>query len=361
MGPEQLLTATFILAGAGVVLFAIDGTARLLRVLGASHYTRLWRIMLGLQACFFLGYLLACGLAVSGHTALLLPLAGIALCGGALFVWLMARLGAATIADIQAARGEAEAASVARSTMLANMSHELRTPLSTIIGYSDVLLEEAEARGEARPNGDLREIRGAGARLLSLLDDILDHARLEAGRIDLHPRPVDLPALVDDLAATLQPLADQRRNHLRLSLAPDLPPLVADKARLRQILITLLTNACAFTEDGRVTLRVTGGWGELIFTVSDTGVGMNREQLAHLFQPYAQATGHTVRRYGGTGLGLTIARELARMMGGDITVVSAPGRGSVFTLRLPATPPAPDHPATPCDRPEQSALASDIL
>ncbi|HMQ34839.1 MAG TPA: ATP-binding protein [Chloroflexaceae bacterium] len=345
---QELITAALILAGAGVMALAMDGTARVLRVLGDSRHARLWRALLAFQGCFLLGYLLACGLVAARHTALLLPLVGVVFCGGALFVLLVARLGAATIADLQAARAEAEAASRAKSTFLANMSHELRTPLNAIIGYSELLLDEVEGAEQA---ADLRRIKGAGAHLRSLIDDLLDHAKLEAGRIDLRPAPVALPALLDEVAATVGHLAAQNRNRLTVALAPDLPPLLADEVRLRQILLNLLSNACKFTEDGRVELRVRREGDALLFAVSDTGIGMGPEQLARIFQPFVQATGHTVRRYGGTGLGLSIARQLARMMGGEITVRSTPGRGSVFTLSLPlpAAPgrePAPAPPST---------------
>jgi signal transduction histidine kinase len=362
---QELITAALILAGALVMALAVRETSRVLRLLGASRRSISWRALLGFQICFIGGYLIACALVLSRHAALLQPMLGVAFCAGAVFVLLVARLGAVTIADLQAARLDAEAAGRARSTFLANMSHELRTPLSAIIGYSDVLLKEAAEQGGAPAAlapfaPDLRNIRDAGAHLLGMVDDILDHAKIEAGRIDLHPAPVELTALLDRLVHDLAPLAARKRNSLKVSLAPELPALVADAARLRQILFNLLENACTFTEEGSVTLRVSRDGAELLFTVSDTGIGMSHEQLAHIFQPFVQATGHTMPRYGGTGLGLTIAQQLARLMGGEIAVVSAPGRGSTFTLRLPAAAGQPaERPTPPTRRPEQGALARD--
>ncbi len=343
---QELITAALILAGALVMALAVRDTARVLQLLGASRHTSSWRALLGFQIGFIGGYLLVCALVLSGNVALTQPLLGAALCAAAVFVLLVARLAAATVAELQAARLDAEAAGRARSTFLANMSHELRAPLSAIIGYSDLLLKEsAEQGGPAAALApfapDLLHIRGAGAHLLGTLDAILDHAKIEAGRIDLRPEPVELPALLEGLVDDLGPLAARNRNSLKVSLAPELPALVADTTRLRQILFNLLENACRFTDDGSVTLRVSHDGGELLFSVSDTGIGMSREQLAHIFQPFVQATGHTVPRYGGTGLGLTIAQQLARLMGGEIGVVSAPGRGSTFTLRLPAGPGLP--------------------
>ncbi len=361
MEPQELLTVGLILAGAGVLGLTIGGTARMLRRLGVRGSPRLWHGLLICQICCLLGYLVVCGLVLLRHTALLPPVVGVILGGEAGCLWLMVQVSVATIAELQAARSAAEALNTTRTTLLANLSHELRTPLNLIIGYSAVLLGEAEAHGAAKTSGDLRRISGAGVHVLSLLDTILDHAKLEVGRIELHPAPVALHALLDAVIADVRPLIDLHHNRFALSLAPNLPPLVADTLRLRQILSIMLTNACTFTEDGSVSLRVTADQSELLFTVVDTGIGMNREQQARLFRPFVQATSHTMRHYKGTGLGLTIARALARLMGGDITMFSAPGRGSVFTLWLPVAPLAAAPSPFPHERAAPSAVARESV
>lgn len=342
---QGLIAGALSLAGAGLLALAIRATARALALLGPGRPRPGWRALIGLQIAALLGALVAGGLALAGRASL--PASAAAAVGASgLLALCAAHLSARALEELQAARAEAASAGLARSTILANLSHELRTPLSTIIGYSDLLIEQVGALsvgGPASPlpataGQDLRAIRAAGAHVLGLIETIVDHAKLEAGRIDLRPEPVDLPALIEALLEAMRPLAARNGNALKVGLPPDLPPLVADEQRLRQILQHLLANACKFTEGGSILLHLAHRDGDLLFTVSDTGIGMSQEQLRRIFQPFVQATSHTVPRYAGTGLGLTIAAELARLMGGDIGVVSAPGRGSSFTLRLPAQP-----------------------
>lgn len=354
MGLRELITAALLLAGAGMLALALGDTARALHATGGRERAGLWRAPLALQGALLLAALLACGLAAGGRSGPLLPVVAGAFCGAAALALLATRLGAATVAELQAARAAAEEASRAKSTLLANMGHELRAPLSEIVGYSELLLAEVEADQHAE---DLRRIRGAGERLRALIGALLDHAELEAGRVELRPAPVALPALLDEVAAAARPLAERNRNSLSVTLAPDLPALVADAARLRQILLNLLSNACKFTEDGRVELQVRRDGDALLFAVSDTGIGIGPEQLKRIFQPHVQATDHTVSRDGGLGLGLAIAHQLARLMGGAIEARSVRGRGSVFTLRLPARPAPAGAPAVPANpRREEGAL-----
>ncbi|MBX6311618.1 MAG: PAS domain S-box protein [Isosphaeraceae bacterium] len=241
--------------------------------------------------------------------------------------------------ELRQAKEAAEAASRAKSTFLANMSHELRTPLNAIIGYSEMLQEEAEADGREADAADLKKINTAGKQLLGLINDILDLSKIEAGKMDLYLETFDIPEMIRSLAETVQPLVEQNRNTLVIHCPPDLGAMRADLTKVRQALLNLLSNASKFTERGTITLEAArereGGQDWVMFRITDTGIGMTPEQLARLFQPFTQADASTTRKYGGTGLGLTITRRFCQMMGGDVTVRSEPGRGSTFTIRLP--------------------------
>ncbi len=242
--------------------------------------------------------------------------------------------------ELARARDAAEAADRAKATFLANMSHELRTPLNAIMGYSEMLLEEGPRLGEPAFAGDLERIRGAARQLLGIVSDILDLAEIEAGRMSLALESFDVPTLVRDVLEAIRPLARQRDNALEVACPPDLGPMRADPAKVRQCLTNLLSNAAKFTEHGRIRLEVTrervDGREWVRFAVADTGIGITPEQLGRLFQPFTQVDPSTTRRYGGTGLGLAITRRLCQMMGGDVSVTSEPGRGATFTVRLPA-------------------------
>jgi GAF domain-containing protein len=230
-------------------------------------------------------------------------------------------------------------ASAHKSQFLANMSHELRTPLNAIIGYSEILQEEVQEAGQDRFTLDLRKIEHSGRHLLGLINEVLDLSKIEAGKLELNYEPVNLPRLIEEVIGTAGQLAETNRNLLMVEGADGIGPLTADPMRLKQILLNLLSNACKFTQDGEVALRVgkvVDGSNWIDFAVSDTGIGMTTEQQAKLFQEFTQADSLTARRYGGTGLGLALSRKLARMMGGDVTVASEAGKGAVFTLRLPS-------------------------
>jgi PAS domain S-box-containing protein len=246
-------------------------------------------------------------------------------------------------AELQRAKEEAVEASRAKSAFLANMSHELRTPLNAIIGYAE-LVEEDLAAERADLADDVRRIGVAGQHLLTLINDILDLSKIEAGRMELHLEPVALTPLLREVADEMAPLAQQRGNRLELHLDGELGTLLADRTRVRQVLLNLLSNAVKFTEGGLVELRASRAAGSpfAIVQVCDTGIGMTEAQVARLFQPFSQADSSTTRRYGGTGLGLAISRHFCRLMGGEITVESVYGRGSAFTVCLPAAVAEPE-------------------
>jgi GAF domain-containing protein/CheY-like chemotaxis protein len=227
-----------------------------------------------------------------------------------------------------------------KSEFLANMSHELRTPLNAIIGYSEMLQEDAADLGVEQFTDDLKKINAAGKHLLELINAVLDLSKIEAGKMELYLESFEVAPLVRDIAAVIQPLAAKNANRLDLRCPAEVGTMRADVTKVRQALFNLLSNACKFTEGGTVTLTVgretIDGRDWLDFSVSDTGIGMTAEQLARLFEAFTQADAATTRRYGGTGLGLALSRRLCRMMGGDVTAESEAGRGSVFTIRLPA-------------------------
>ena len=240
--------------------------------------------------------------------------------------------------QLVAAVDASEDASRAKSAFLANMSHELRTPLNAIIGYSEMLQEDLRERGAADLVPDMVKIHGAGKHLLRLINDILDVSKIEAGKMDLLPEVFDVATLVRDVEATIG-LVEARGNTLAVRCAGAMGTMKADLARVRQVLLNLLSNAAKFTEGGQVSLEVDRmalndeSW--VRFRVRDTGIGMTPEQLARLFKAFTQADVSTTRKYGGTGLGLVISRQLCQMMGGEVTVDSAPGTGSTFTVLLP--------------------------
>jgi signal transduction histidine kinase/ActR/RegA family two-component response regulator len=237
------------------------------------------------------------------------------------------------------AKEAAEAANQSKSAFLANMSHELRTPLNAIIGYSEMLEEDAQAAGQESFVSDLKKIRSSGKHLLGLINDVLDLSKVEAGKMKLFLETFDVAGLVQDVVATAQPLVEKNGNRLEVRCAPDVAQIREDVTKVRQVLLNLLSNAAKFTENGTITLEVvreadvTGSW--VVFRVRDTGIGMTPEQTAKLFQAFTQADGSTMRKYGGTGLGLALSRKFCVMMGGDINVESEAGRGSTFIVRLP--------------------------
>jgi signal transduction histidine kinase/DNA-binding response OmpR family regulator len=243
------------------------------------------------------------------------------------------------IDEANKAQEAAEQANRSKSIFLANMSHELRTPLNAIIGYSEMLLEEAEELGEAGFVADLHKIQSAGKHLLGLINDILDLSKIEAGKMELYLEDFDAAAMANEVCTTIRPLVEKNGNKLEVRCEGAPGEMRSDLTKVRQMLFNLLSNASKFTENGVITLtlsREIGAEDWLTFKVADPGIGMTEEQLGRLFQAFTQADTSTTRKYGGTGLGLTITRRFCEMMGGTIEVESEPGKGSVFTMRLPA-------------------------
>lgn len=228
----------------------------------------------------------------------------------------------------------------AKSQFLANMSHELRTPLNAIIGYSEMLQEMAQDEQQPDFIPDLQKIRSAGKHLLLLINDILDLSKIEAGKMEIHVERVEITGLIRDVTETIKPLIEKNSNRLITDTNAAPLSVQADSFRLKQVLLNLLSNASKFTSGGNITLQVLhqnqNGNAWVLFRIIDTGIGMNQEQLAKLFQPFTQADSSTTRKFGGTGLGLTISKKFCEMMEGDLTATSEEGAGSVFTARLPA-------------------------
>jgi signal transduction histidine kinase len=240
--------------------------------------------------------------------------------------------------EIEDKSRQLQLASENKSQFVSSMSHELRTPLNAIIGLTDMLVTNAARFGTEKAQEPLQRVNRAGTHLLGLINQVLDLSKIEAGKLELNPQTVQLAPLINDVISTAGQLAEQNKNRLVVDAQENLGALTVDPMRLRQILLNLLSNACKFTKAGEVKLavrKVSNGSSFVEFAVSDTGIGMTPEQQAKLFEEFSQADAATAQNFGGTGLGLAISRKLARMMGGDVTVTSEPGKGSIFTVRLP--------------------------
>jgi signal transduction histidine kinase len=251
----------------------------------------------------------------------------------------------------EASRLAADEANKAKSGFLANMSHELRTPLNAIIGYTEMVGEELEEVGAKSLKPDLDKVVAAARHQLALVNDILDLSKIEAGKMTLFLEDFDVAKLVHEVASTVQPLVAKKANTLEVQCPADIGAMTADQTKVRQTLFNLLSNASKFTEKGTIGLSVkredvkrnadgTAAAGLYVsrftFHVQDTGIGMTPEQVSKLFEAFSQADASTTRKFGGTGLGLAISRKFCQMMGGDITVQSQAGKGSTFTVSLPA-------------------------
>ena len=240
--------------------------------------------------------------------------------------------------EIQDKNRQLQMASENKSQFVSSMSHELRTPLNAIIGLTEMMVKNAARFGTEKAQEPLQRVNRAGTHLLGLINQVLDLSKIEAGKLELNPQTVQLAPLMNEVIGTAGQLAEQNKNRIVVDAEENLGALTVDPMRLRQILLNLLSNACKFTKEGEVRLRarrVANGRDWIELAVADTGIGMTAEQQAKLFEEFSQADAATAQRFGGTGLGLAITRKLARMMGGDVTVTSEPGKGSVFTVRLP--------------------------
>ncbi len=233
------------------------------------------------------------------------------------------------------AKERAEDASRAKSAFLANMSHELRTPLNAILLYSELLQDDAKEQGLDGFIPDIKKIHGAGKHLLSLIDGILDLSKIEAGKMTVFKEDVDLGVLIPEVVATIRPLIENNQNEMVVHLQEGLKFVHTDATKLRQALYNLLNNASKFTKNGKISLTGNVGGGQLHLEVRDTGIGMTQEQVDRIFQEFTQADDSTTRKFGGTGLGLTISKKLCMLLGGDISVMSEVGKGSTFTIHLP--------------------------
>jgi signal transduction histidine kinase len=241
--------------------------------------------------------------------------------------------------EIEDKSRQLQQASEHKSQFVSSVSHELRTPLNAIIGLTEMMVSNAARFGTEKALEPLQRVNRAGTHLLGLINQVLDLSKIEAGKLELNPQTVQLAPLINEVIGTAGQLAEQNKNRLVVDAQENLGALTVDPMRLRQILLNLLSNAFKFTKEGEVKLaarKVSNGSRFVEFAVSDTGIGMTSEQQAKLFEEFSQADATTAQRFGGTGLGLAITRKLARMMGGDVTVTSEPGKGSVFTVRLPA-------------------------
>ncbi|MBW2668174.1 MAG: response regulator, partial [Deltaproteobacteria bacterium] len=242
--------------------------------------------------------------------------------------------------ELKHAMEAAEDANRAKSGFLANMSHELRTPMNAIIGYSEMLIEDAEDDGDQATVDDLKKIHSSGTHLLSLINDVLDLSKVEAGKMDVFLETFEIGTLVAGVVSTMDTLIKQNENRLKVEVDPSLTEMHADVTKVRQALFNLLSNAAKFTHQGEIGLSVRGeqveGESWIQMSVSDSGIGIAPDKIDKVFEEFSQADDSTTRDYGGTGLGLPISRHFCRMMGGDISVASTPGEGSTFTIRLPA-------------------------
>ena len=238
--------------------------------------------------------------------------------------------------DLEIAMDKAKSANKAKSDFLAKMSHELRTPLNAIIGYSEMLIEDAEDDGLDIYAEDLTKINSSGEHLLTLINDILDLSKIEAGKMELHIEEFQFSDILKQIEATAKPLVEKNNNKFIVEDKVKNVKLKNDQTKLRQIIFNMLSNAAKFTKKGKITMLIEKiGNKNIKFDIKDTGIGMNEEQLKNVFEEFTQAESSTSKEYGGTGLGLPISKKMTEMMGGQIDSVSEVGKGTTFTITIP--------------------------
>jgi signal transduction histidine kinase len=237
--------------------------------------------------------------------------------------------------EVRRQTAELVAASKAKSAFLANMSHELRTPLNAILLYSEIMQEDMLDPVLSGHRSDAGKIHSAGQHLLGLIDEILDMSKIEAGHLRLDFQQIPVPTFLHDLDPTIRPLVEKNGNRFELDLQSVPDHIYSDPTRLRQILVNLLSNSAKFTREGTVLLRARGDEERLVLTVQDSGIGMTAEQQSRVFQEFVQADDSTTRKYGGTGLGLTLVKKFTDLLGGELALESMPGKGTTFTLKFP--------------------------
>jgi signal transduction histidine kinase len=245
----------------------------------------------------------------------------------------------ATASALRLATEQAERAGAAKGEFLAKMSHELRTPLNAVIGYSQILLEDAEDEGDSQSIADLNKIHGAGQHLLKLVNEILDLSKIEAGKMELDLEETDLAGMLAEIAEAASPAARKNGNELICDIGPDLGTALCDATKFRNMAGQLLDNAAKFTQNGKVELVAErnrdASSDVLVIQVIDSGIGITPDQITHLFEKFTVADDSSTSKYGGTGLGLALCQKLCKLMGGEVSVDSEVGRGSRFTIRMP--------------------------
>lgn len=344
MGNSELITAVLILLGAGVIIFSAISTRTILSLVKQSKYQRNWRTLFLLMNFFALGYIVALVMLLIGQRALLLTLTGTIFFFGALFVYLVVSVGVLTIQELidtqtslRTARDEAVQLSQLKSELLARVSHELRTPLHSILGYSDILINELHGSLGQKQKNMVDRIAVNADRLVGHVNHLLHQAKLESGELSVLHEPMSPKELLEYADLLIAPLIEQKGITYHCSLDPLLPDLLlGDAQMMREIVTNLLGNAIKFTDGGTISIDIfresEEAWG---VRVTDTGIGISIEEQELIFSPFQQADGSITRERGGTGLGLSITKQLITLMGGTIEVESEPNNGSRFSITLP--------------------------